>query len=172
MKNSNVAIDPITNEHLTEFCTRAKLTKKDFISTSLKYFNDYSINPAKHEKPTQEIEKMHKRIEDIFKFSKAQERDLLKPFLVDVAKKSIETKEEISNLRKTLNSFTAVQIKQEKEKTDQLNKMHQEQINLILAQNKKQAETINQFRDIIMILGETLEAKNKGIFDSFKNSLK
>lgn len=82
MKNSNVAIDQNTNEILTEFCSKIKLTKKDFISFSLKYFNDYSINPAKHEKPTVEIEKMHKRIEDLIKFSRAQERDVLKPFSI------------------------------------------------------------------------------------------
>lgn len=82
MKNSNVAIAPNINEALTEFCIKTKLTKKDFIEISLKYFNDYSINPAKHEKPTVEIEKMHKRIEDLFKFSRAQERDILKPFFI------------------------------------------------------------------------------------------
>ena len=34
MKNSNVAIDQNTNEILTEFCSKIKLTKKDFISFS------------------------------------------------------------------------------------------------------------------------------------------
>ena len=48
MKNSNVAIAPNINEALAEFCAKTKLTKKDFIEISLKYFNDYSINPAKH----------------------------------------------------------------------------------------------------------------------------
>ena len=172
MKNSNVAIDPITNGHLTEFCTRTKLTKKDFITVSLKYFNDYSINPAKHEKPTQEIEKMHKRIEDIFKFSKTQERDILKPFLIQIAENNINYKNEISSLRKVLNTFVDTQTIQEKEKINELKKAHLEQINLLQGQNQKQLEMLSKLQGVILTLGETLEAKNKGIFDSIKNTMK
>lgn len=172
MKNSNVAIDQATNEALHEFCTRTKLTKKDFITISLKYFNDYAINPSKHEKPTQEIEKMHKRIEDIFKFIKAQERDILKPFLVQVAQSNIDHKGEITSLRNSINAYINKNADQNKERLDLERKAHQEQIKLLQEQKEDLLKEQNQMRQIILQLGQTLEEKNKGIFDNFKKILK
>ena len=172
MKNSNVAIDQATNEALHEFCTRTKLTKKDFITISLKYFNDYAINPSKHEKPTQEIEKMHKRIEDIFKFIKAQERDILKPFLVQVAQSNIDHKGEITSLRNSINAYINKNTDQNKERLDLERKAHQEQIKLLQEQKEDLLKEQNQMRQIILQLGQTLEEKNKGIFDNFKKILK
>ncbi|WP_158727908.1 MULTISPECIES: BfmA/BtgA family mobilization protein [unclassified Flavobacterium] len=172
MKNSNVAIDQTTNEALSEFCTRTKLTKKDFITISLKYFNDYAINPSKHEKPTQEIEKMHKRIEDVFKFIKAQERDILKPFLVQVAKSNIEHKDEITSLRNSINLFVNKNIEQNKERLILEQKAHQDQIKILQEQKEGLLKDQQQMRQIILQLGQTLEEKNKGIFDNFKKILK
>ena len=172
MKNSNVAIDQATNEALHEFCTRTKLTKKDFITISLKYFNDYAINPNKHEKPTQEIEKMHKRIEDIIKFIKAQERDILKPFLVQVAQSNIDHKGEITSLRNSINAFINKNADLNKERLDLERKAHQEQIKLLQEQKEDLLKEQNQMRQIILQLGQTLEEKNKGLFDNFKKILK
>jgi hypothetical protein len=176
MKNSNVAIDQSTNEVLTEFCKRTKQTKKDFISTSLKYFNDYSINPTKHEKPTQEIEKMHKRIEDIFKFSKAQERDILKPHLVEIAKSNIKNNQGLEELRKSIIANFAQRKTQHIELLDQAKEQHQEQIKLLEDQIKEmrlQTRTMTDERDrleyVIITLAKALEEKNKGFFDKMLN---
>lgn len=106
MKNSNVAINPLVNETLTAFCLKNKLEKKQFIEESLKYFNASGINPAKYESPSAEIEKMHKRIEDIFKFSKAQERDVLKPFIIElmklVSQNDTEAKQGVSDIKQVV----------------------------------------------------------------------
>jgi hypothetical protein len=178
MKNSNVAIDQGTNEVLTEFCNRTKQTKKDFISTSLKYFNDYSINPTKHEKPTQEIEKMHKRIEDIFKFSKAQERDILKPHLVEIAKNNIKHNQEVEELRKSINATLVQRKNQHIELLDQAKKQHQEQVKLLedqikeLKYNTKNYEDLNfRLKDAFLILTEVLDKKKEGFIERVSKKL-
>lgn len=168
MKNSNVAIDQATNEALSEFCTRTKLTKKDFITVSLKYFNDYAINPSKHEKPTQEIEKMHKRIEDIFKFSKAQERDILKPFLVQVAENNIKNRAEMGAVKNAINDFFSKTTAQHAAVLDQERKAHQEQLAEMKKINASILESQARAFAMVMELGERLEEKNKGLWDKFK----
>lgn len=127
MKNSNVAINPLVNETLTAFCLKNKLEKKQFIEESLNYFNANGINPAKYESPSAEIEKMHKRIEDIFKFSKAQERDVLKPFIIElmklVSQNDTEAKKGVSDiLNALLNRKTEIEklAKQNSEETNAL----------------------------------------------------
>lgn len=148
MKNSNVAIDQNTNEILTEFCSKIKLTKKDFISFSLKYFNDYSINPAKHEKPTVEIEKMHKRIEDLIKFSRAQERDVLKPFFESIIKTLAETSQERNNLIQSINRFNSNRTKQ----FDEIKSIHFEELSFLKEENAKLRKEVVEAKENIMKL--------------------
>jgi hypothetical protein len=127
MKNSNVAINPLVNEVLTAFCLKNKLEKKQFIEESLKYFNANGINPAKYESPSAEIEKMHKRIEDIFKFSKAQERDVLKPFFIDLVRMLTENHSDVKKWLNTLASVTKTDI-------ESLKKQHSDEVSNLKAQ--------------------------------------
>lgn len=161
MKNSNVAIDQNTNEILTEFCKMTKLTKKDFISFSLKYFNDYSINPAKHEKPTQEIEKMHKRIEDLIKFSRAQERDILKPFFENIIKTLAETSHERKKVIEAINEFNQNRIKQ----FDEIKSIHSKELNFLKEENKALKKDVfeanENIRKIVNGLGNMNAALSK-----------
>lgn len=50
-RNSTVAISPDDAKRLEKFCKANRITKKDFISLSLSYFESQGINPAKHETP-------------------------------------------------------------------------------------------------------------------------
>ena len=50
-RNSTVAVSPEIGKKLERFCASCGITKKDFISLSLDYFQRYGINPAKHESP-------------------------------------------------------------------------------------------------------------------------
>jgi len=164
MKNSNVAIDQNTNEILTEFCSKIKLTKKDFISFSLKYFNDYSINPAKHEKPTVEIEKMHKRIEDLIKFSRAQERDVLKPFFDNIITTLGETSQDSKNIIESIIVFNQNRIKQ----LDEIKSIHSKELNFLKEENKelKRAvfeanENIKKVDNLVININKELSKKGK-----------
>lgn len=169
MKNSNVAIAPSTNESLTEFCAKTKLTKKDFIEISLKYFNDYSINPAKHEKPTVEIEKMHKRIEDLIKFSRAQERDVLKPFFESIITTLGETSQERKTVIESINKFNQNRINQ----FDEIKSIHSKELNLLKEENlnlKKEVfeanENIKKIAKGMVSMGVELSKKLKIIVEN------
>lgn len=169
MKNSNVAIDQNTNEILTEFCKITKLTKKDFISFSLKYFNAYSINPAKHEKPTQEIEKMHKRIEDLIKFSRAQERDILKPFFESIIKTLAETSQDSKDVIEAILRFNQNRIKQ----FDEIKSIHSKELDLLKKENSKLKdevfeanENIKKIAKGMVSMGVELSKKLKIIVDN------
>ena len=59
-RNSTVAVSPEIGKKLERFCDSCGITKKDFISLSLDYFQRYGINPAKHESPAKEMEKLIK----------------------------------------------------------------------------------------------------------------
>lgn len=60
-RNSTVAVSPEIGKKLERFCDSCGITKKDFISLSLDYFQRYGINPAKHESPAKEMEKLIKK---------------------------------------------------------------------------------------------------------------
>ena len=59
-RNSTVAVSPEIGKKLERFCASCGITKKDFISLSLSYFESQGINPAKHETPKAEMEKVTK----------------------------------------------------------------------------------------------------------------
>lgn len=164
MKNSNVAIDQNTNEILTEFCSKIKLTKKDFISFSLKYFNDYSINPAKHEKPTVEIEKMHKRIEDLIKFSRAQERDVLKPFFESIIKTLAETSQERRTVIESINKFNQNRINQ----FDEIKSIHSKELSLLKEENKELKKAVFEANENIKKVGNLVINMNKELSKKLK----
>jgi hypothetical protein len=164
MKNSNVAIAPNINEALAEFCAKTKLTKKDFIEISLKYFNDYSINPAKHEKPTVEIEKMHKRIEDLIKFSRAQERDILKPFFLNIITTLAETSEERKILIESINKFNQNRIKQ----FDEIKAIHSKEYNELKEENSSLKKEIVKTNENLKIISRYLEAFGNDISKKLK----
>lgn len=83
-RNSTVAISPDDAKRLEQFCKRAGITKKDFLSLSLSYFEKQGINPAKHESPKVEMEKVSKRLDQFFAFMKKQEADILRPMFSEM----------------------------------------------------------------------------------------
>lgn len=58
-RNTTVAVSPEVGKKLERFCSMCGITKKDFISLSLDYFQRYGINPANHESPAKEMEKLY-----------------------------------------------------------------------------------------------------------------
>ena len=84
-RNSTVAISPIDTERLDRFCRAYDITKKDFITLSLSYFEREGINPKSHESPKAEIAKITKRMSDFFAFFKKQEQIILRPLMLESA---------------------------------------------------------------------------------------
>lgn len=78
-RNSTVAVSPEIGKKLERFCASCGITKKDFISLSLDYFQRYGINPVKHESPAQEMQSLIKRVNQIVAFIRKQEQEALRP---------------------------------------------------------------------------------------------
>lgn len=84
-RNTTVAVSPEVGKKLERFCSMCGITKKDFISLSLDYFQRYGINPANHESPAKEMEKLIKKNDQVIAFIRKQEKDVLRPMVEAVA---------------------------------------------------------------------------------------
>lgn len=77
--NTTVAISPSENLKLANFCKRNEISKKEFLSVALNFFEKNGINPKTHNDPKSELEKIIKRIDQLFAFIKTQEKEYLRP---------------------------------------------------------------------------------------------
>jgi hypothetical protein len=170
-KNSTVAISPDVAKKLDIFCRDKGITKKDFISLSLHYFDRFGINPAEHESPTAELEKIRKRLDQVIAFIRTQEKEKLNPMFEAITtteariKTDLDTitkKENLQALIDTLNKVFGGMV--ENTKTDrEKNKNRAEQQT---AQSKKIA-------DGLVLLAECLEGgkDRKGLTGAMRNLL-
>ena len=99
-RNSTVAVSPEIGKKLERFCDSCGITKKDFISLSLDYFQRYGINPAKHESPAKEMEKLIKKNDQVIGFIRKQEQDILRPMLEAITTTEARIKADFDSLAK------------------------------------------------------------------------
>lgn len=78
---TTVALNIVDNQRLTEFCKVHSIPKKDYIGITLNYFEINGINPKVNHSPKTELEKITKRINQLFAFIKTQEKDYTRPAL-------------------------------------------------------------------------------------------
>lgn len=95
---TTVALTVADNERLTAYCGTYSIPKKEFIGIILNYLEVNGINPKLHHAPKTELEKIIKRIDQIFGFIKVQERTFLKPALSSVISTEDNLKKMISHL--------------------------------------------------------------------------
>lgn len=96
--NTTIAIAIEENKRLSAFCKRNKLTKKDFIPIAIQYFEKNRINPKTHSEPKVEIEKISKRVDQLFGFIKTQEKDYLRPAIEAIVSTETRLIESINSL--------------------------------------------------------------------------
>jgi hypothetical protein len=70
---------------LKKYCERNGLGMGEFISASLVYFEKQGINPATHESPAVEMNRLIKRLDQVIAFIRKQESDLLRPMVEAVS---------------------------------------------------------------------------------------
>lgn len=58
---TSVTIDRKTFARLDRLAKSNNVSKKDFLSCALEYFEKYGINPVEHESPAKEMQKLIKR---------------------------------------------------------------------------------------------------------------
>lgn len=157
VRNSTVAISPDDAKRLDRFCQNNDITKKDFISLSLSYFEKQGINPAKHETPKAEMEKVTKRLDQFFAFMKKQEQDILRPMYMDITENRIETDNNlvriVQNQKKLFDRFSET----EKRVVSELNSLFAQ-----LESNKKLSSEDNaRLRKGLEMLLKLVDEKNK-----------
>lgn len=174
-KNTTVAISPAVNSRLDTFCTQKGITKKDFISLSLSYFERYGINPNDHESPAIEMEKILKRINDLIRFFKAQERDIINPTFEAITateeriKIQFDEIAKVEQLKKILSTLEGILNKDDALLATTL-KRHQEQYSTLEEKTKVHGEGLNKIANSIFILAKALEdgKDRKGLSDQIK----
>ena len=100
-QQTTVTIDTDTGARLERLAKANGVSKKEFISLSLDYFEKYGINPAKHESPAQEMQKLIRRIDQVVAFQKVQERDFIRPAMSAV----IDTEDKIRYYLSDINAL-------------------------------------------------------------------
>jgi ribosomal protein S15P/S13E len=79
MPITTISVSMETAAKLDRLSKANKVTKKEYISCALEYFEKYGINPVKHESPAQEMQTLIKRVNQIVAFIRKQEKDVLHP---------------------------------------------------------------------------------------------
>lgn len=157
--NSTVAISSEENTRLSNFCFRHSLQKKEFIKIALDYFEKNGIDPQIHSEPKTEIEKVLKRIDQLFAFIKVQEKEYLKPAISAITRTEINIQQKIN----TLVQKSDLQNLPTKSYIDAVQNSLVLKLNSVAIQEGKSLETIriNGIASHNKIMKELEEIKNK-----------
>lgn len=156
---TTVSIDSETGAKLDRLAKSNNLSKKALLSLMLDYFERYGINPAEHESPAQEMQKLIKRVDQIVGFIKVQEKELIRPLVASVSMTEERIKSDLDNIAKkeklqefidAVSQNTAVQQEQKRKLMEAINQVETE--------NKKRTD---QTLQALRVLAEHLDDKGK-----------
>ena len=132
-QQTTVTIDTNTGARLERLAKANGVSKKEFISLSLDYFEKYGINPAKHESPAQEIQKV-------------QERDFIRPAMQSVMKTEERINYEMNRLSQSY---------------DNIHKMLSAMLDLDERTENEQKRANEELKKALMLLAKYMDEKNK-----------
>ena len=143
-KQTTVTIDQKTFATLDRLAKSNDVSKKEFLSCALEYFEKYGINPVQHESPAKEMQKLIKRCDQVIAFIRKQEQDILRP-----ACAAISTTE--ARIERVLDKLaTAGQVRDlQKAVSDQ--------------QQRQNYDARNLRSDILQLLGRATEQEREGV---------
>lgn len=95
---TTVAVERTTFTKLDRLAKANNVSKMEFLTHAINYFEKYGINPVEHESPAQEMQKLIKRIDQVFAFLKKQETDLVRPACEALAGASTQITISLSSL--------------------------------------------------------------------------
>ena len=156
---TTVSIDSETGAKLDRLAKSNNLSKKALLSLMLDYFEKYGINPAEHESPAQEMQKLIKRVDQIVGFIKVQEKELIRPLVASVSMTEERIKSDLDNIAKKekLQEFIDAVSKNTAVQQEQKRKL-MEAINQVETENKKRTD---QTLQALRVLAEHLDEKGK-----------
>lgn len=95
---TTVAVERTTFTKLDRLAKANNVSKMEFLTYAINYFEKYGINPVEHESPAQEMQKLIKRMDQVFAFLKKQETDLVRPACEALAGASTQITISLSSL--------------------------------------------------------------------------
>ena len=95
---TTVAVERTTFTKLDRLAKANNVSKIEFLTHAINYFEKYGINPVEHESPAQEMQKLIKRMDQVFAFLKKQETDLVRPACEALAGASTQITISLSSL--------------------------------------------------------------------------
>lgn len=95
---TTVAVERTTFTKLDRLAKANNVSKMEFLTHAINYFEKYGINPIEHESPAQEMQKLIKRMDQVFAFLKKQETDLVRPACEALAGASTQITISLSSL--------------------------------------------------------------------------
>lgn len=95
---TTVAVERTTFTKLDRLAKANNVSKMEFLTHAINYFEKYGINPVEHESPAQEMQKLIKRMDQVFAFLKKQETDLVRPACEALAGASTQITINLSSL--------------------------------------------------------------------------
>lgn len=95
---TTVAVERTTFTKLDRLAKANNMSKMEFLTHAINYFEKYGINPVEHESPAQEMQKLIKRMDQVFAFLKKQETDLVRPACEALAGASTQITISLSSL--------------------------------------------------------------------------
>ena len=81
---TTVAVERTTFTKLDRLAKANNVSKMEFLTHAINYFEKYGINPVEHESPAQEMQKLIKRMDQVFAFLKKHNH---KPFILTFGRK-------------------------------------------------------------------------------------
>lgn len=95
---TTVAVERTTFTKLDRLAKANNVSKMEFLTHAINYFEKYGINPVEHESPAQEMQKLIKRMDQVFAFLKKQETNLMRPACEALAGASTQITISLSSL--------------------------------------------------------------------------
>ena len=95
---TTVAVERTTFAKLDRLAKANSVSKMEYITHAINYFEKYGINPVEHESPAQEMQRLIKRMDQVFAFLKKQETDLVRPACEALAGASTQITINLSSL--------------------------------------------------------------------------
>lgn len=158
---TTISVDTETAAKLDRLSKANKVSKKEFISYALDYFEKYGINPVQHESPAQEMQKLIKRIDQVVAFIRKQKQDILRPACSAISMtearigailESLATAGQVQNLQKA--------VAEQKQIQNSDMRIFRADILELLSRASEQE------RKAFMYLGKLVDAKGKSGFFS------
>jgi hypothetical protein len=146
---TTVTIDTDTGARLERLAKANGVSKKEFISLSLEYFEKYGINPAQHESPAQEMQKLIKRVDQIVAFQKVQEREFVRPAMGAVMETEARIKGDLTRIAQSYDKMLSIL---------QNVLTNDEAIEAIIKSHKHETEELKR---AVMVLAKHMDEKNK-----------